>query len=248
MAYGIKLYVSGEYACFTRPEMKSERVTYDVMTPSAARGVLEAIYWKPQMRWRVHRIRVLNPICFANIRRNELGGRMQGPTHAQMKGEIGKPLGLFVEDERQQRATLLLRDVAYVIEASVEVVDPRFEKEGCMLPEAECAAKHLEMFKRRARKGQYFHHPYLGCREFAAKFKLLEETDPLPESRLPEGERDRDFGWMLHDIAFLPAKKKDEDAFMESNQKRLVRAEPRFFRAVMKDGIIEVPAFSNATA
>lgn len=228
--------------------MKSERVSYDVMTPAAARGLLEAIYWKPQMRWQIRRIRVLNPIRFANIRRNEVGCKMQGPTAAQLKGESGSPLGFYADEERQQRATLLLRDVAYVVEASIEVLHPHFEKDGPALPEPECAAKHLEMFKRRARKGQYFHHPYFGCREFPANFKLLETGDPLPPATLPEADANRDLGWMLHDIAFLPAAKGDKDAFIEGNEKRWVRAEPRFFRAALKDGVLDVPEFSIAIA
>ena len=133
MSYGIKLHVWGEYALFTRPEMKVERVSYDVMTPSAARGILEAIYWKPQIRWNIRSIEVLKPIRFTNIRRNEVGKKATAPTRTVMAGEPGN-LGLLIEDERQQRASMLLRDVAYVIEAWFDVLDYRLERDGPELP------------------------------------------------------------------------------------------------------------------
>lgn len=211
MPYGIQLKVWGEYACFTRPEMKVERVSYDVMTPSAARGILEAIYWKPAIVWVIDRIHVLKPILFDNIRRNELGGKLPvGNVKTAMKDGVS-PIETFIEEDRQQRAAMVLRDVTYVIEA-------HFDFKG---PEDNNPAKHKEIFDRRVLKGQYFHHPYLGCREFPAHF------EPVQESPLSVYKGEKDLGWMLHDIDF------------ESNM------EARFFRAVMQDGVIEVPAFRD---
>ena len=157
MAYGIKLEVWGDLAAFNWPEMKVERVSYDVMTPSAARGILEAIYWKPQMRWIVNRIHVLQPIRFTHIRRNEIASKIpvKGKTGvaAAMKSGRGN-LGIAVEEDRQQRAAMVLRDVRYGIAASVEVAE---QAPPALDPSPE--AKHLATFKRRAGRGQYFHHP-----------------------------------------------------------------------------------------
>lgn len=227
MAYGIKLHVWGDFACFTRPEMKAERVSYDVITPSAARGLLEAIYWKPQIRWVIDRIHLLKPVRFTSVRRNELGCKMPTPSAAQRNGGTTTPIGLMIEDERLQRASLLLRDVAYLIKAHFELLD-RAEAEG----------KHLEMFNRRARKGQYFHHPYFGTREFPANFALIETEDAMPACELTPEERKKDFGFMLHDIEF------DQDPAT----KKIRATTPRFFRAEMKDGVIEVPPFHQAIA
>lgn len=212
MAFGIKLKVWGDFACFTRPEMKVERVSYDVITPSAARGILEAIYWKPSIRWVVDRVHVLKPIRFTNIRRNELGGRLSERTVKQAMKDGQSPVHQFIEEDRQQRAALLLRQVAYGVEAHFEITDNADAN----------AAKHYEVFKRRAQKGQCFHHPYLGCREFPAFFEWVEgdfERSPL------EGEQR--LGWMLHDLDFQRG------------------MEPRFFNAAMKDGVIDVPAFEG---
>ncbi|HSW00324.1 MAG TPA: type I-C CRISPR-associated protein Cas5c [Sedimentisphaerales bacterium] len=186
MAYGIKLKVWGEYACFTRPEMKVERVSYDVMTPSAARAILEAIYWKPAIRWVVDRIHVLRPVRFMNIRRNELASKMslKNLTTA-MKGGCSPPV-LFIEDDRQQRAAMVLRDVCYGIEAHFEYTGTQDTNDG----------KHLDVFNRRATGGQCFTQPYLGCREFSAHFELVEG---FPASPLTGTQ---DLGWMLHDIDF----------------------------------------------
>ena len=212
MSYGIKLKVWSDYACFTRPEMKVERVSYDVMTPSAARGILEAIYWKPAIVWVVDRIHVLNPIRFDNIRRNELAGKLPVGTIKKAMNDGVSPVETFIEKNRQQRAAMVLRDVSYVIEA-------HFEFTGS---EDNNVAKHKEIFDRRARKGQCFHHPYLGSREFSAHFELIE--DGIPQSELT-GKRD--LGWMLHDMDF------------ENNM------EAKFFRAEMRNGIIEVPPFDG---
>ena len=211
MAFGIRLHCWGDFACFTRPEMKVERVSYDVMTPSAARGILEAIYWKPEIRWVVDRIHVLKPIRFTSIRRNEVSEKISSRNaETAMKAGKGR-LSLYVDEIRQQRATLLLRDVGYVIEAHFEIVSGD-RNEG----------KHLDQFQRRARFGQCFTRPYFGCREFAADFRLLGSEDELPRAD-PALCGERDLGWMLHDIDFA------------NNN------EPRFFRATMLDGVVEVP-------
>lgn len=211
MTDGVKVKVWGDFACFTRPEMKVERVTYDVMTPSAARGVLEAIYWKPEIRWHVRSITVLKPIRLTNIRRNEVGGKIPvGPVTKAMKSGAGE-LGLYVEENRQQRASIILRDVAYLIHANFEIVS------GENNP-----GKHQDIFRRRAEKGQCYHRPYLGTREFVADFELHEGPAP---STPPELAGVRDLGYLLHDIDYAGG------------------MTPRFFRATMEDGVIHVPAF-----
>jgi len=207
------IHVWGDFACFTRPEMKIERVSYDVMTPSAARGVLEAIYWKPEIRWCIDRIHVLKPIRFTNIRRNEVASKIPtGSVASVMKS--GGSLALYIEEDRQQRAAMLLRDVAYVVEAHFELIGG-----------SDILQKHSEMFRRRATKGQYFHHPYLGCREFEANVELVEGD--LPKSELMGV---KDLGWMLNDLDFADGMK------------------PIFFRATMTDGTIEVPALNGKDA
>jgi CRISPR-associated protein Cas5d len=215
MSFGIKLHCWGDLACFTRPEMKVERVSYDVITPSAARAIVEAIYWKPEIRWVIDRLRILRPIRFTSLRRNEVGAKIPANTAAAAMRSGRGNLGLYIEVERQQRAALLLRDVAYVIEAHFEIIAGEQNE-----------AKHLDTFNRRARIGQCFTRPYLGCREFAADFALIEDNEP--EDQLPADQRNRDLGWMLHDIDF----KNDRQA--------------RFFHAVMENGVIRVPAFRSA--
>lgn len=214
MAYGIKLLVWGERACFTRPEMKVERVSYDVITPSAARGILEAIHWKPAIRWHIDRIHVLKPIRFESIRRNEVGGKLSAASVAKaMKAGSTVGLATCVDEDRQQRAATVLRDVAYVIEAHFELTP----KAGA----DDKVGKHLDIFNRRARRGQCFHMPCLGVREFPASFALLEDDALPPVDSALEGEKD--LGWMLHDIDFADG------------------MTPRFFRATMRDGVIQVP-------
>jgi CRISPR-associated protein Cas5d len=215
MTYGIKLHVQGERALFTRPEMKVERVSYDVITPSASRGILEAIHWKPAIRWVVDSIQVLKPIRFESIRRNEVGGKLSAASVSKaIKAGRTDALVSYVEEDRQQRATTLLRDVAYVIGAHFELTDKAGADDN--------VGKHLDIFNRRARKGQCFQAPCLGTREFPASFELLEvgSESPVPHISL-QGERD--LGWMLHDIDFVDG--------MTS----------RFFRAHMVDGLIVVP-------
>jgi len=210
------LEVSGDFACFTRPEMKVERVSYDVITPSAARSIFEAILWKPAIRWHVHKIEVIKPIKWINLRRNEVGKVMPkiNPVAAMKSGNI---LGLNIEDARQQRAGLFLRDVKYRLHASFEMT----ERAG----KGDSPVKFFEMFERRASKGQCFNQPYLGCREFSAAFSLIgsdSETDsPIDENR--------DLGWMLYDL----------DYSNPSDPKSL------FFRASLEKGVIHVPAHDS---
>lgn len=189
MPYGIKLRVWGRYACFTRPEFKVERVSYDVITPSAARGILDAIYWKPEIRWIVDKIHVLNPVFFVNIRRNEVAGKLSHSHVRKSMCEGNVPLEMFIEKERQQRAAVILRDVDYLIEAHFDYTAPDNKNDG----------KHLDVFNRRASVGQCFMQPYLGCREFPAHFCLVDENTPNPVSNLTGYQ---DLGVMLHDIDF----------------------------------------------
>lgn len=233
MATAIKLMVWGEYASFNRPEMKVERVSYDVITPSAARGILEAIHWKPQIRWVIDKIHVLKPIQYTHVRRNEIASKipMKSVT-AAMKSGSGS-LGIAVEDYRQQRAAMILRDVCYGIEAHIAVLDST-ELDGSTIENPE--AKHTDIFKRRTARGQYFHHPYLGCREFPASFKLVDSFPPCPDEL--NTNNDRDLGFMLHDIQFIPDKK---GSIVESSRGERVTAHPHFFRAIMRNGVITVP-------
>lgn len=217
---GVRLNVWGEYALFTRPEAKAERISYDVPTPSAVRGMLEAIHWKPAIRWVVDRIHILNPITFDSIRRNEVG--QKGPTIATVKSAVksGAPLSLFIEESRQQRASLVLRHVAYVIEAHFELT----EKAG----DGDNEGKHIDIFRRRARNGECFQQPCLGCREFPAFFSLLEDDAVMPESALA-GDAPRDLGLMLYDIDFAHGMR------------------PMFYRPRLERGVIDVARWKEAT-
>lgn len=208
------LEITGELACFTRPEMKVERVSYDVITPSAARSVFEAILWKPAIRWHVWRIEILKPVRFMNLRRNEVGSKVSTSNVAKAMNGSDIDLAIYADDptERAQRASLLLRDVAYRVHADLEV---RTDRNDPMPPQ-----KYHAMFERRAANGQCVNQPYLGCREFAARVRLV--TDPATEPA-PIADT-RDLGWMLHDLDFTdPAD-----------------PQPVFFRAQMNAGVIEV--------
>jgi len=230
---GFCLEVAGPYACFTRPEMKVERVSYDVITPSAARAIFDAILWKPAIFWKIRRIEVLAPIRWISVRRNEVG-------------KIASPRseGIFIEEDRQQRAGLFLRDVKYRLNAEFEFIPP--DKRGKVhnpLPEwivdkvevadlskpdthpDETEAKYAAMFERRAKKGQCFNQPYLGCREFSCSFRLV---DPKNDPATPIAET-RDLGWMLYDLDFS----EPQDP------------KPMFFRARLHKGVIAVPDRDN---
>lgn len=228
------LEVWGEYACFTRPEMKVERVSYDVMTPSAARAVFESILWKPAIQWNVTKIEVLNPIKWISIRRNEVGKKISSPTAKQLAGERGEPMGIFIEDERQQRAGLFLRDVRYRIHGYFNFISPEERKTSrSVLPEIwsdeqeqadvvrmdETPAKYAAMFERRAKKGQCFHRPYLGCREFACDFRLVDSKEGVPVLI----DDTRDLGFMLYDMDF---------------ERDVNSPPPLFFRAFIDKGVV----------
>jgi CRISPR-associated protein Cas5d len=225
---GFCLEVSGPYACFTRPEMKVERVSYDVITPSAARAIFDAILWKPAITWRMKKIEVLAPIKWISVRRNEVG-------------KVASPRsdGFFIEGERQQRAGLFLRDVRYRLFAEFEFIPP--EKRGKVsnpVPEYlvgeeeamelknpdvrsdETNAKYAAMFERRARKGQCFTQPYLGCREFSARFSLV-NPQSVPATPISET---RDLGWILYDLDFSD----------------VTEPKPQFFHAFIDRGVIDL--------
>ena len=226
------LHVSGDFACFTRPEMKVERVSYDVITPSAARAIFEAILWKPAMHWHITQIEVLNPIHWVNIRRNEVSSVIsERNIKTAMKGG-NVNLQILIEDDRQQRAGLFLRDVAYRLHGRFSLQDDA--KHPHRYPHLRCAdsdssensyAKFAEMFKRRARKGQCFNQPYLGTREFAADFRLVEAESDLSTAI----SDDRDLGWMLFDMDFADPN----------------NPSPRFFNPTMRQGVIDIPAFDS---
>lgn len=217
------LEVRGDYACFTRPEMKVERVSYDLITPSAARAVFEAILWKPGIRWRIRRIDVLAPVRWISVRRNEVGA-VASVRNAQIAMHEGSGrLALYVEDERQQRAGLFLRDVAYRLHADMELRSDEARANP---------AKYLAMFNRRAEAGQCVNQPYLGCREFAARFRpvsLVDDGDgryePVAGEPAALHEWTADLGWMLYDLDF------DGEA-----------PSPRFFRARVERGTVNVAA------
>lgn len=209
----VSLEVWGDYALFTRPEMKTERVSYDIMTPSAARGLLEAIYWHPGMKWKIDQIRVCAPIKTMNLRRNEVKEVIR-VAKVRTVMERGKgELYLNTSQEIQQRAALLLRDVRYVLMAHFDITDHAAPGDN--------AGKFQDIVKRRIRKGQFYHQPYFGCREFPAQFKACETPPPCPE----ELKGEKDLGYMLWDMDY-------------SNP---CEVKPLFFRAVLRDGVLEVP-------
>lgn len=221
------LKVTGDFACFTRPEMKVERVSYDVITPSATRAIFEAILWKPEIRWRVTKIEVLKPIQWISVRRNEVS-KLASADRADGKSDRG----LYIEEHRQQRAGLFLKNVAYRLHAEFDVVDGskhvhRYPELRGRLPaepeesQPENPVKYLSMFQRRARRGQCFSQPYLGCREFSANFEYVEDAKVAAQAEPPIADSS-DMGWMLYDIDFVDDMK------------------PGFFRAEMKKGVIDL--------
>lgn len=213
----ISLEVWGKYASFNRPEMKTERVSYDVMTPSAARGLLEAIYWHPGMKWCIDRIHVCAPIRFTNLRRNEVSSTLSART-ARTVMERGKgELWIAASKDIQQRSALLLRDVRYVIEAHFDMTDRATSGDN--------PGKFQDIVKRRIQKGQFYHQPCFGCRECPANFKLCEELHPCPEELLGE----RDLGYMLWDLDYTDPR----------------NITPRFFRAKLRDGVLTVPTLDS---
>lgn len=209
----ISVEVWGDYALYSRPEMKTERVSYDVMTPSAARGLLDSILWHPGMRWVVDRIHVCAPIRFTNIRRNEVKDTISA-RKAQSVMEKGGELYLATPESIQQRAAMVLRDVHYVIDAHFEMTQRAAPTDN--------PGKFQEMMRRRVEKGQFYHSPCFGVREFPAHFKPCTQLPPCPE----ELKGEKDLGWMLLDMDY-------------SDPENIT---PHFFRAILRDGVLEVPA------
>lgn len=203
----IKLEVWGEFACFTRPEMKAERVSYDIITPSAARGILEAIYWHPGLCYHIDRIYLLNPIRFTNVRRNEVKGVLSAKNAlTALRG--GNTIAYYSTEERQQRASMILRDVHYVVEAHFTISEDA--KVG------DNPGKFQSIIKRRLNNGQCYHQPYFGCREFPAHFREWSggEIQAFPVTQ--------DLGFMLYDMDY-------------SNPENI---KPRFFRAKLVNGVM----------
>ena len=210
MNYGVKIECWGPYACFTRPEMKAERVSYDVMTPSAARGLVEAIYWHPGLRYVIDEIDVLNPIKFTNIRRNELMHKLSASS-VKANAKKGKPIMIVTRQDIMQRASTVLKDVRYCITLHFEMTDKAAAGDN--------PGKFREMLTRRARKGQCYHQPYCGTREFAACYRLAEDEEvliPYPYTQ--------SLGYMLYDMDY-------------SNPEQIT---PMFFKAELKDGILDL--------
>lgn len=210
MGYGIKIECWGRYACFSRPEMKVERVSYDIMTPSAARGLVEAIYWHPGMRYVIDKIYLLAPIQFTNIRRNEVKSKISG-TNIVSAAKNGGYTYLATSQDIQQRAATVLRDVHYCIELHFEMTDKAAPTDN--------PGKFKDILRRRVEKGQYYHQPYFGCREFPARFRLIgseEEINPYPETR--------DLGFMLYDMDYTDPK----------------QITPQFFRAKLENGVMDL--------
>lgn len=211
----LSLRARGPLAVFSSPALKVERVSFPVMTPSAARGLLEAVAWKPAIRWHVERIRVLSPIRFTAFRRNELNSRTPVPALALVRDGGPAPL-YFTDDDRAQRNTVALRDVDYVVEAHFTLTDRAGPDDN--------VAKFTEIFRRRVEKGQHFHQPYFGCREFVA------DVEPAAGAPAPIGVT-RDLGIMLWDVEYAPGGNR-----------------PVFFRARLTDGVLEVPATAELAA
>ncbi len=213
----IALEVWGDYALFTRPEFKAEKVSFDVMTPSAARGLIESIYFHPGLRWNIDRIHVCAPIRFGSIRRNEVKAVLSARSAKQVMEKGSGELYLCTTENIQQRASLLLRNVRYVIEAHFEMTAQAAPSDN--------PGKFQDITRRRIEKGQFYSQPYFGCREFPAHFCACKELPDCPE----ELKGERDLGWMLYDMDY-------------SDPENIT---PRFFRAVLHDGVLQVPPWDS---
>lgn len=209
----ISLEIWGDYASFNRPEMKVERVSYDVMTPSAARGLLESVYWHPGLRWIIDRIHVCAPIRFTNLRRNEVKSTVSARSARTVMERGTGELYLVTSQDIQQRSAMLLRDVHYVIDAHFDITEQASASDS--------AGKFQDIIKRRIKRGQFYHQPYFGCREFPAQFKACETLPPCPD----ELKGVRELGYMLWDLDY-------------SDPENIT---PLFFRAALRDGVLEVP-------
>ena len=213
MGMGVKVRVWGDYALFSRPEMKVERCSYDVMTPSAARGILDAVYWHPGLKWTIDRIHVVRPIQFTSVRRNEVKSKISASSVLQAYNGGDKPLYISTKADIVQRASLLLRDVEYVIEAHFQMTDQANETDN--------PGKFKDIIMRRLRRGECFHMPYFGCREFPAHFSLCEEDEIRTAY---DGVEEKDLGFMLYDMDFSDPE----------------NIQPMFFRAVMRRGVVDL--------
>lgn len=213
MGMGVKVRVWGDYALFSRPELKVERYSYDVMTPSAARGILEAIYWHPGMRWVVDKIYVKNPIRFTSVRRNEVKSKISASNVLSVYNGAQKPLYISSKEEIVQRASMILTDVAYVIEAHFEMTEQANETDN--------SGKFKDIMMRRLQKGKCYHMPYFGCREFPANFALCEEEEI--ETAFDD-VAEKDLGMMLFDMDY-------------SDRNNIT---PMFFRAVLRHGVLDL--------
>ena len=213
MGMGVKVRVWGDYALFARPELKVERCSYDVMTPSAARGILDAVYWHPGLKWKIDRIHVVRPIQFTSVRRNEVKSKISASSVLQAYNGGDKPLYISTKADIVQRASLLLRDVEYVIEAHFQMTDQANETDN--------PGKFKDIIMRRLRRGECFHMPYFGCREFPAHFSLCEEEEIRTAY---DGVEEKDLGFMLYDMDFSDPE----------------NIQPMFFRAVMRRGVLDL--------
>ena len=213
MGKGVKVKVWGDYALFSRPEMKVERCSYDVITPSAARGILEAIYWHPGMKWVIDKIYVKNPIRFTSVRRNEVKSKISANNVLQAYNGADKPLYISTKEDIVQRASLILRDVCYVIEAHFEITEN--------VNESDNPGKFKDIIMRRLKRGECYHMPYFGCREFPVNFSICDEEevhtiyDEIPE---------KDLGFMLYDLDYSDGN----------------NIQPMFYRAIMKRGVLDL--------
>lgn len=213
MGIGVKVHVWGDYALFSRPELKTERYSYDVITPSAARGILDAVYWHPGMRWVIDKIYVKNPICFTSVRRNEVKSKILASNVLQAYNGADKPLYISTREDIVQRAALMLCNVSYVIEAHFEMTDKANASDN--------PGKFKDIIMRRLRRGECFHMPCLGCREFPANFALCEEEEiHTAYDEVPE----KDLGLMLYDMDYSDPE----------------NIQPMFFHAVMRHGVIDL--------
>ena len=210
MSQGIQVEVWGDYALFTRPELKVERVSYDVMTPSAARGLIESIYWHPGLRWHIDRIHVLNPIAFTNIRRNEVKDKILSSNVRSVMMGGAKPLAIYTGESIQQRASMVLSDVRYVIDAHFTMTDKANPTDN--------PGKFIDIARRRLARGQCYHQPCFGCREFPAHFRAW------PGGPIPTVDETRSLGLMLYDMDY-------------SDQSNI---QPTFFLAELVNGVLEV--------
>ncbi len=213
MSLGVKVRVWGDYACFSRSDLKVERYSYDVMTPSAARGILEAIYWHPGLKWVIDRIYVMRPIHFTSLRRNEVKSKISNSNVLSVYNGAAKPLYVSTKAEIVQRSSVILRDVEYCIQAHFEMTEKAAPGDN--------SGKFKDIIMRRLRKGETYHQPYLGCREFPANFCLWEGED-VPTAYGEEEEMD--LGFMLYDMDFTDPE----------------NIRPQFFRAILRGGVLDL--------